>query len=450
MTSISLNERLAAGKALRDKTPRAVHGVWAASDGRSDPVDLLERCNQGRVPELIPLRYGRMLRNPFTFLRGSPALMAADLAGTPVTGIHVQACGDCHLSNFGLFATPERNVIFDINDFDETLHAPWEWDLKRLATSFVVAARANGLSDQRAKEAAATCGRSYRTHLREFSEMSPLEIWYYRISVDDLIALAPNARTQRQREKMAAKARARIGEKLFPKITTESDGLHQFVEQPPVITRLTDETLLKRVRKWMKQYRDSLPEDRQFLFDRYQLEDFAVRVVGIGSVATRCYVGLLFCDDKNPLLLQVKEARRSALEPYVAKSPFENQGQRVVVGQRLMQAASDIFLGWVRADSGHDYFVRQLRDMKFSIPVDDLAGGQLEQYAEICGWTLARAHAKSGDPALITGYLGAGDKHEIALANFALAYADQVERDYAIFAAAVEAGRIEAVIEADR
>jgi uncharacterized protein (DUF2252 family) len=361
----------------------------------------------------------------------------------------MQACGDCHLLNFGLFATPERNLVFDLNDFDETLHAPWEWDLKRLATSFVVAGQSNGISDQRSRDAAIACAHSYQEHLREFSTMSPLEVWYYRVTAEDLIDSAPDLKARQRREQMAAKARTRIGEHLFPKITEEADGQHRFVEQPPIITRMNDESREDSIREGIKDYRESLPEDRRYLFDRYRLEDFALRVVGVGSVATRCYVGLFFCDDKNSLLLQIKEARQSVLECYAAKSPFENLGQRVVVGQRLMQSASDMFLGWLRAKSGHDFYVRQLRDMKFSVPVEGLTALELERYAEVCGWTLARAHAKSGDSARTSGYLGRGDNLETAMGNFAVAYADQTEEDYGALVDAVRSGRIEAVNEED-
>ena len=450
MKSISTAEKRQAGKSLRDTIPRAAHGSWTADADRRDPVEILECSNRGRLPELVPIRYGRMLRNPFAFLRGSPALMAYDLAQTPVTSIQVQACGDCHLLNFGFFATPERNLIFDINDFDETLQAPWEWDLKRLTTSFVVAARLNGISDQRSRETVVACGRSYRKHMCEFSEMSPLEVWYYCISSEDLTGIAPDDKARNRQEKMAAKAQARVGENLFPKITEEEDGQHRFIEQPHVMTRITDENSLHLVTEGIESYRASLPEERRFLFDRYRLEDFALRVVGIGSVGTRCFVGLLFCDDKNPLLLQVKEARASVLEPYAGKCPFENQGQRVVVGQRLTQAASDIFLGWVQTRTGHDFYVRQLRDMKFSMPIEEFDVGQLDQYAEVCGWSLARAHAKSGDPAVISGYLGGSDKIEVAMAEFALAYADQIEQDHAALVAAERSGRIEALVEADQ
>ena len=439
---------MAAGKALRDTVPRAAHGSWTHDTNR-DPIEILQNCNRGRLQELVPIRYGRMLQNPFTFLRGSPALMVHDLASTPATRIQVQACGDCHLLNFGLFATPERNLIFDLNDFDETLPAPWEWDLKRLTTSFVTASRLNGISDRRVHDIVVACGRAYRKHMHEFSEMSPLEIWYYQISVDDLIRVAPDAKSRNQLKKIAEKAESRVGENLFPKITEEQAGQHRFIEDPPVMTRITDEGAMEIVREGIEDYRSSLPDERRFLFDRYRLEDFALRVVGIGSVATRCFVGLFFCDDKTPLLLQVKEARPSVLEAHAGKSPFDNHGKRIVVGQRLVQAASDIFLGWLRSRNGRDFYVRQLRDMKVSMPVDDFTAGEMEQYAEVCGWTLARAHATSGDPALISGYLGTGDNCDLAMADFAFAYADQIEQDHAALEAANRSGRIEAIVEED-
>jgi uncharacterized protein (DUF2252 family) len=449
MTSISIRERMAAGKALRDNVPRAAHGCLSHSTDR-DPIKILQNCNQGRVPELVPIRFGRMLQNPFTFMRGSPVLMAHDLALTPVTRIQVQACGDCHLLNFGLFATPERNLIFDLNDFDETLPAPWEWDLKRLTTSFVTASRINGIAEKRTRDIVDACGRSYRKHMHEFSEMSPLEIWYYQIGVEDLIRVAPDAKSRSRLLKVAEKAQSRVAENLFPKITEEQKGQHRFIDEPPVMTRITDERTMAIVREGIEDYRQSLPDERRVLFDRYRLEDFAKRVVGIGSVATRCFVGLFFCDDKTPLLLQVKEARQSVLEPHAGKSPFENHGKRSVVGQRLVQAASDIFLGWLRSRNGRDFYVRQLRDMKFTMPVDDFTPGEMEQYAEVCGWTLARAHATSGDPALISGYLGTGDNCDLAMTDFAFAYADQIEQDHSALVAAKRSGRIEAYVEDDR
>ncbi len=447
MKPLSRAERQAAGKALRERSPRSSHAAWTPPETRADPVETLEQSNVGRLAELVPLRYGRMLRNPFTFLRGSAATMAQDLAETPTTGITVQACGDCHLANFGLFATPERNVIFDINDFDETLAAPWEWDVKRLAASLVVAGRTNGFSDEQCAAAAERCVRSYRTHLAEFSAMSPLEVWYFRVCEETLIEDAPDAESREARSQMASKARNRVGERFLPKIAEPVDGRYRFVENPPLVTRVSNDAQLALVDHAIEQYRNSLNEDRRFLFDRYRLDDFARRVVGVGSVGTRCFVALFVCDDLTPLLLQIKEARRSVLEPFTGKSPCDNQGERVVVGQRKMQAASDIFLGWLRSRDEHDYYVRQLRDMKYSVPIDKLDPERLGRYGELCGWTLARAHAKSGDAATISGYLGGSDKFDAAVGQFAVAYADQTERDHAALQQARKAGRIEVVEE---
>lgn len=447
MKALPYSERVAAGKALRDRVSRSAHAAWDPPTDRADPIAALEQSNLGRLPELIPVRYGRMLRTPFTFLRGAPALMAADLATTPRTGPTVQAGGDCHLGNFGLFGTPERNLVFDVNDFDETLRAPWEWDVKRLAASFVVAGRTFGQSEQCCREAARGCARSYREHLAEFAEMSPLETWYFQVNAEFLIEAAPNAKSRAVREQMVAKARTRVGERLLPKITNEVEGKFQFVENPPVVTRITSEAERAVIGQAIDEYRASLSDERRFAFDRYELEDFALRVVGVGSVGTRCYLALLVCDDRSPLFLQIKEARRSVLEPYAEPCPFANQGQRVVVGQRMIQAASDIFLGWLRAGDGHDYYVRQMRDMKLSIPLEEFDAGGLARYADLCGWTLARAHAKSGDAATLTGYLGKSDKFDAALEQFAVAYADQTERDFAALAQAQQAGRIAACDE---
>lgn len=447
MSTESFADRLRAGKSLRGAVPRSSHARWTPSDGDRDPVEMIEVSNRGRVPQLIPLRFGRMLRDPFAFLRGAPAIMARDLAGTPSTGLTVQACGDCHLVNFGLFATPERQLVFDINDFDETLRATWEWDLKRLAASFVVAGRVNGFTDARCTDVVRQGTRSYRQHLFEFAQMSPLEIWYFHVSADDLIDSAPCDDSRELREQLAAKARRRVAERLLPKITVETGGARHFVENPPITTRITDEARLQSVRHGFDQYRGTLEESRRFMLDRYRWQDFATRVVGVGSVGTRCYVALLACDDETPLLLQIKEARPSVLAPFAEPSPFDNQGQRVVTGQRMMQAASDILLGWLRDDEGRDYYVRQMRDMKFSVPVEDLGACSLERYADVCGWTLARAHAKSGDAAAISGYLGRGDKFDDALAQFAIAYADQTEQDHAALVQARQSGRIEALDE---
>lgn len=442
-------ERIQTGKSLRVKQPRASHGTWQPPADRRDPIDILEESNQDRLSELIPIRYGRMIRSPFTFLRGSAALMTYDLAATPNIGIQVQACGDCHLLNFGLFATPERNLVFDINDFDETHPAPWEWDLKRLVVSFVIAGRDRGLSDDDCEEAAMECARSYREHLREYSRMSPLQVWYNRIDADTIINMAPDAKTKKLREQMAEKARQRIMENLFPKIATPVGGRHRFIDQPPVLFHPAVEDIEQRIHDALEDYRESLSVERRFLLDRYRIEDVALKVVGIGSVGTRCYIALFFSEDNHPLILQFKEARHSVLEPYTEKSQCDNQGERVVMGQRLMQSSSDIFLGWFRSREGRDFYGRQLRDMKFSVPMEGFTSVQLRRYAEFCGWTLARAHAKSGDSATISGYLGKGDQFDKAMGKFALAYADQTEKDHAALVDAVRSGRVEALIEED-
>ena len=442
-------ERIEAGKELRTALPRAAHAGWEIRAGGRDPIDILEESNRERLPDLVPFRYGRMLRSPFTFLRGSAALMACDLASLPTTGIPVQACGDCHLLNFGLFATPERNLVFDINDFDETLPAPWEWDLKRLAASFVVAGRDQGLPDDDGRDAAIECARAYRERLREYSRMSPLEVWYSRLDVETIIEMAPDAGTRRRRERLAEKAQGRIVEYVFPKIVSQVGGRYRFVDQPPILYHVAESDFEERMREGFEAYRQTLPDERRVLLDRYRLEDYAMKAVGIGSVGTRCAVLLLFSEENHPLILQVKEARRSVLEPYAGRCPYANQGQRVVVGQRLTQSSSDIFLGWVRGRLGYDFYVRQLRDMKMSAPMEGVTATQIKLYAELCGWTLARAHAKSGDSATISGYLGKGDQFDEAMGAFSIAYADQTERDHAALVKAARKGRIKALVEDD-
>jgi uncharacterized protein (DUF2252 family) len=445
----SREDGLVAGKALRAKLPREHHARWKQRTKGRDPIAILEKSNRDRLPELVPIRYGRMLRSPFTFLRGSAGLMAYDLATTPSTGLRVQACGDCHLLNFGAFATPERNLVFDLNDFDETLPAPWEWDVKRLAASFVVAARDSRCSDEEARDAAVECARAYREHLRDCSQRSPLDVWYERLDMQALIEMAPDTKTKKRREQMVAKARRHIGEYLLPNITKAVDGRRRLVDQPPVMFHSAEKGVEKRFRQGLEDYRLSLADDRRVLFDRYQLEDFALKIVGIGSVGTRCLVGLFVSGDGHPLLLQIKEACPSVLEPYAGKSIYENQGQRIVVGQRLMQSSSDIFLGWTHGRRGYHFFVRQLRDMKFSVPTEGSSLQQINLYAGICGSVLARAHAKSGDAAKISGYLGKGDEFDVAIGKFALAYADRNEHDHAALVAAVKTGRIKALVEED-
>jgi uncharacterized protein (DUF2252 family) len=438
---------LAEGNSRRDSVPRSSHAIWDPRRSPRDPIDILEASNAGRVPELVPIRYGRMLKSPFTFLRGSAALMAHDLAATPSSGFRVQACGDCHLMNFGLFATPERNLIFDLNDFDETLPAPWEWDLKRLAVSFVTAARDNGFGDDVGREGVLACVRAYRTWLRDYSRMSPLDVWYDRLDAQTVLDGAPNAKIRAKRERLIAQARRRIGDYLYPKISEEIAGRRRLVDEPPAFYHVSAPDHEEMVHEAFADYRASLPDERRVLFDRYSLQDVAVKAVGIGSVGTACFVALFFSAENHPLLLQVKEARPSVLEPYAGVSGYSNHGQRVVTGQRLMQSASDIFLGWTRGRLGRHFFVRQLRDMKMTAPVEEATADQVVPYAQMCGRTLARAHAKSGDAALISGYLGKSEVFDAAMAEFAVTYADQNERDYEALVAAVKSGRVEALEE---
>jgi len=444
----SVSDRLAAGKALREATSRASHGSWQPADDRLDPIALLEDSNQGRIPELIPIRYGRMLPSAFAFLRGSAIIMAADLATTPTTGLKVQACGDAHLLNFGGFASPERNLIFGLNDFDETLPAPWEWDVKRLVASVVVAGREMRLKDKESYEAAKAAAQFYRHWMREYSKMRALEIWYARLDAEMLIDHAPSSDLRDQWLTMTKKAfQQQTQSHVFLSLTTVVDGQRRLIENPPLIYHPTDLDYLEKLRLHLDRYRETLQDHQRVLLDRYQLVDAVMKVVGVGSVGTHCGVALLLADDDDPLLLQFKEARTSVLEPYAGKSIYSHPGQRVVEGQRLMQSASDIFLGWATGDSGYDFYVRQLWDMKSSIKLSELSAKGLTNYAGICGWALARDHACSGEPAMIAGYLGKSDACDRAFADFALAYADQVERDHSALVAAVDSGRIHAIVD---
>lgn len=443
----SREERLDDGKRMRSQIPREAHAKWQTPARQRDVVAILEQSNRDRLQELVPIRYGRMLRSPFTFLRGSAALMAHDLSKGPNIGVTVQACGDCHLLNFGLFATPERNLVFDLNDFDETLPAPWEWDIKRLVVSFAVAARDGGATDARARKIAIACARGYREHLRRFSKMKPLEVWYSRLDAQELLDTAPDAKALKFRQQLFERARERVMESVFPKIAGQVAGQPRIVDQPPVIQHVADPEFMVRVHQGMAAYRQSLSDERRVLLDRYRLVDAALKVVGIGSVGTRCYIMLLFSEENHPLILQFKESCRSVLEPYAGKSQFDNQGQRVVMGQRLMQSSSDIFLGWVRGPGGYDFFVRQLRDMKMSVPLQNISATQLERYAELCALTLARAHAKSGDAATISGYLGKSEVFDEAVGDFALLYADQTERDHSQLLKAARSGRVNVLHE---
>jgi len=447
----SLVELRAMGKSLRQQCPRSSHAVWKAPPNRPDPLRLLEQSNKGRIKELIPIRYGRMVRTPFTFYRGAALNMAADLAGTPATGLRVQACGDCHLLNFGSYATPERRLVFDINDLDETLPAPWEWDVKRLAASVVLACRNNGFSRRDARDAVLACVRSYRERMAEYSDMPVLEVWYASIDVDKMVAKVKDKEAVQRVHKRMVAARARnVLEHDFPKLAAGDGHAPAIKDSPPLIYHLKGKgwkDLYTRARAAFAGYRESLPDDRRVLFDRYEFKDFAIKVVGVGSVGTHCFVVLLMAGEQDPLFLQVKEARHSVLEAYAGKSIYPNHGQRVVNGYRLMQSASDIFLGWTKGALGMHVYVRQLRDMKLGPQVELFSPGWMVEYAEFCGWALARAHARSGAPARISGYLGNSDAFDTAIAKFASAYADQSERDHALLKKAARTGRVEVVME---
>jgi uncharacterized protein (DUF2252 family) len=392
-----------------------------------------------------------MVRTPFTFYRGAALHMAADLAVTPASGLRVQACGDCHLLNFGDYATPERRVVFDLNDLDETLPAPWEWDVKRLAASFVLTCRDNGFREADARDAVLACVRSYRERMAEYSQMPVLDVWYANVDVEKVLPTIKDKEARKRHQKRLAAARARsVLEHDFPKLAARAGQVPTIKESPPLIYHPRErgvEDLLARARAAFASYRASLQEDRRVLIDRFDLKDIAIKVVGVGSVGTFCAVVLLMASEEDPLFLQVKEARPSVLEAYAGKSIYRNHGRRVVNGCRLMQSASDIFLGWTKGKLGRHFYVRQLRDMKVGILIDLFSPGMMTQYAEICGWALARAHARSGAPAQISGYLGKSDAFDEAIAAFSIAYADQSERDHAVLKKAVRSGRVEVVME---
>ncbi len=447
----SRTDRKDEGKSMRLAVPLASHAQWLAPSHRRDPVEQLIESSIGRVPELLPIRYGRMMQSPFAFYRGTAAIMAADLAGLPSTGIRVQACGDCHLLNFGAFGTPERRLIFAINDFDETLPAPWEWDIKRLAASFVVAGRHNGFTAGEARVAAQACVRSYRERMREFSRMGVLDVWYFSIDADEMVEQIKDDTTKERAKKRAAKAHDRdVLDEDFPELVTFEGGVHRIRGNPPLIFHLQaeeEEVVKARVREAFEGYRATLAEDRRLLLDRYDLKDMAMKVVGIGSVGTRCAIMLLMGGADDPLFLQVKQANASVLEPYAGRSIYPNHGQRVAMGQRLMQSASDIFLGWAETNQGNHFYIRQMRDMKIKPLVELMGPDVMNQYAGYCGWALARAHARSGDAAKIAGYLGKKEDFDEALADFSESYADQNEQDYQGLVQAVREGRLEVYLE---
>ena len=497
----SVEDRKAKGLEARDRAELSSHTKWKAAADRPDPVALLEEQDTTREPDLVPVRHGRMMVSPFTFYRGAAKIMAADLAGTPVAGLGTQLCGDAHLSNFGAFASPERILMFDVNDFDETLPGPFEYDVKRMAASFEIAARNNGFSQADARAATLGSVRAYREAMASFAQMGTMDIWYAHLDEDELRAgirsvvagtakqekgakaekadkgakapkkaekrAAKQEKADREQEKAAktagkraektlAKAHTRDSLQALSKLCEQVDGKYQIVSQPPIVVPARDLAATyglsareteKGIREQFRAYRATLQDDRRHLLERFEIVDAARKVVGVGSVGTRAFIVLLQGRDaKDPLFLQIKEATASVLEPYVGKSRYRQHGERVVQGQRMMQAASDIYLGWTKGlDVRRHFYWRQLRDMKGSAVVEDMVPLGLTYYARICGWTLARAHARSGDPVAIAAYLGDSDAFDTSITDFSQRYADQNDRDYQEFVNAVKSGRLKAV-----
>jgi uncharacterized protein (DUF2252 family) len=459
---LSRADRAARGKDARAVAPLESHAEFSPRAGR-DPVGLLLGQARSRVPELVPIRHGRMLVSPFTFYRGAALPMAADLAGTPASGLRVQLCGDAHLSNFGAFASPERRLVFDVNDFDETLPGPFEWDVKRLAASLAVAGRDRGFPAKARRKIALAAGEGYRTAMRGFAEQAFLDVWYAHLDIEPVVAefrAQLKAKRYKLAEKMLAKAHTSDSTKALGKLTTVVDGQRRIISDPPMIVPIAEvfasvqvDAIYQLINTVLGKYRRTLQSDRRHLLENFRLVQVARKVVGVGSVGTRAWIVLMdACDGVEPLFLQAKEAEPSVLAEYAGPSKYTNQGERVVAGQHLMQAQSDIFLGWTRVTNpldglDHDYYVRQLKDWKFSVPIEMMLPQGLELYARLCGWTLARAHARSGDRVALAAYLGGSAKFDQAIADFAETYADQNELDYAALQAAVKDGRAEATTE---
>jgi uncharacterized protein (DUF2252 family) len=456
------DERAARGRTARAEVPRESHAAFEPPADRPDPIALLEGQEVSRVPELVPVRHGRMMVSAFSYFRGAALPMASDLAAaTPVSGLAVQACGDAHLSNFGVFGSAERRLVFDVNDFDETLPGPWEWDVKRLAASIEIAARDNGFPGKKRREIVRAAVASYRRSMRAFAGMTNLDVWYAHADLDQLTAQYQSQMKARQRKLLGrglAKARTRDSMQEVAKLTRVVAGRPRIVAEPPLLVPIDELVPQQTDRKALEseladlvaKYRRTLETDRRYLLDQFDFADMARKVVGVGSVGTRCWIVLMLGrNESDPLFLQVKEAEESVLSRFVGTSRYANEGQRVVAGQRLMQASSDIFLGWQRTEAGldgqtRDFYVRQLRDWKFSVDIETMVPRGMRMYGELCGWTLARAHARSGDRVAIAAYLGSGDTFDQAITQFAAAYADQNERDYHAFAAAAASGRISA------
>jgi uncharacterized protein (DUF2252 family) len=455
---LSVDERIARGKAARQEVPRSAHAHFEPSDVRTDPVELLERQAETRVPELVPIRYGRMLVSPFTFYRGAAMIMAHDLAATPRSGLMVQCCGDAHLSNFGAFASPERRLVFDINDFDETLPGPWEWDVKRLSASMLIAARDNGFAVKDQDRVVLETVGAYRKNVRAFAKMKNLEVWYSHFDIESFIqeySAQFKTKLVSRAEKNVAKARTRDSMSAFKKLTEVVDGKVRIVDQSPLIVPIEKlaagqdiDAVFEELRQLIRMYRETLEFDRRVLIEEFDLRDVARKVVGVGSVGTRAWIALFMGrDGTDPLFMQIKEAEASVLEPFLGASEFANHGQRVVTGQRVMQAVSDIFLGWLHNPEGmdgkgRDFYVRQLKDWKASAEIEGMVPEGMAAYGRMCGWTLARAHSRSGDRIAIASYLGSGNAFDTAILEFSRAYAAQNDRDYKELADAVKAGRV--------
>ena len=461
---LTVAERAARGKAARAEVPRSSQAAFAPPARRTDPIKLLERQAETRVAELVPIRYGRMLVSPFTFYRGAALIMASDLAATPRSGLTVQCCGDAHLSNFGVFASPERRLVFDVNDFDETLPGPWEWDVKRLAVSMLIAARDNNYAVKNQEQIVLDTVEEYRTAMRDFAAMKNLDVWYAHLDIESVLTEFGSqfkAKTVKRTEKQLAKARTKDSMSAFSKLARVVEGEARIVADPPLIVPIEDldlgvspgvgrDQLLDGLHELLRSFRSTLQHDRRVLLEEFGLADFARKVVGVGSVGTRAWIALLLGrDGQDPLFLQMKEAEASVLEEFLGESEFENHGERVVTGQRLMQATSDIFLGWVHVPEGEggiarDFYGRQLKDWKGSAEIEQMVPQGMAQYGRLCGWTLARAHARSGDRIAISAYLGKSAAFDRAILEFSHAYAEQNDRDYKALAAAVDAGRITA------
>jgi uncharacterized protein (DUF2252 family) len=449
------DERHAEGKARRKEVPRSSHGDWAPAADRPDPVELITSQDTDRVQFLVPIRHGRMSESPFAFYRGAAKVMASDLASTPSSGLIAQLCGDAHLANFGSYASPDRRQVFDVNDFDETLPGPWEWDLKRLAASFVLAGRDNGFGKKNIRAVTEQSVSGYREAMAKFAADRTLDIWYSQASLEQILDSIPEKKDRKIIRKQAKKARSKGSLRALSKLAEQVDGKFRIKSDPPLLLPLRDliqniapedlDALREQVETSVKSYRNTLAENRRALFDRFELIDIAMKVVGVGSVGTRCMIVLFQGRDQDdPLFMQIKEATPSVLEDHLPKSQYSKHGKRVVTGQRLMQASSDIFLGWdTDADTDHHYYWRQFHDMKGSSDIESMSPGRMGRYAALCGLTLAHAHARSGDPVAIAGYLGSSDTFDRSIAEFGFRYADQNDRDYAAYSDAIKSGRIE-------